>query len=33
VRDLWARRDLGTVKGAIRTTLPPHGSTLLAITA
>jgi hypothetical protein len=33
VRDLWARRDMGKVKGAIRATLPPHGSTLLGITA
>ncbi|WP_198118174.1 glycoside hydrolase family 27 protein [Massilia rhizosphaerae] len=33
VRDLWARRDQGTVKGAIRATLPPHGSTLLGLTA
>jgi hypothetical protein len=33
VRDLWARRDQGTVKGAIRAKLPPHGSTLLGLTA
>jgi hypothetical protein len=33
VRDLWARRDQGTVRGAIRATLPPHGSTLLGLTA
>jgi hypothetical protein len=33
VRDLWTRRDLGTVKGAIRRTLPPHGSALLGIAA
>jgi hypothetical protein len=33
VRDLWARSDKGTIKGAIRTTLPPHGSTLLSLTA
>jgi hypothetical protein len=33
VRDLWARRDQGTIKGAIRTTLAPHASTLLALTA
>jgi hypothetical protein len=32
VRDLWARRDQGTVRGAIRTTLPPHGATLLGLT-
>jgi len=33
VRDVWARRDQGTIKGAIRTTLAPHASTLLALTA
>jgi hypothetical protein len=33
VRDLWARRDQGTTRGAIRATLPPHGSTLLSLTA
>jgi hypothetical protein len=33
VRDLWARRDQGATRGAIRATLPPHGSTLLALTA
>jgi hypothetical protein len=33
VRDLWARRDQGTVKGVLRATLPPHGSTLLGLTA
>jgi hypothetical protein len=33
VRDLWARRDQGTVRGAVRATLPPHGSTLLALAA
>jgi len=31
VRDLWARRDLGPVKGAIRATLLPHASKLLGI--
>jgi len=31
VRDLWARRDLGTVRGAVRATLAPHASTLLGI--
>jgi hypothetical protein len=33
VRDLWARRDQGTVRGTVRATLPPHGSTLLGLTA
>ena len=33
VRDLWARRDQGTIKGILRATLPPHGSTLLGLTA
>jgi hypothetical protein len=33
LRDVWARRDQGTIKGAIRTTLAPHASTLLALTA
>jgi hypothetical protein len=33
VRDLWARRDQGTVKGILRAPLPPHGSTLLSLTA
>ncbi len=31
VRDLWARKDLGTVKGVIRQSLPAHGSALLRI--
>jgi hypothetical protein len=33
VRDLWARRDQASVRGAIRTTLAPHASTLLGLTA
>jgi len=28
VRDLWARRDLGVIRGALRTALPPHGAAL-----
>jgi alpha-galactosidase len=32
-RDLWARRDLGTLSGTLRRTLPPHGSALLRLTA
>jgi hypothetical protein len=31
-RDLWARRDLGTVSGGLRQTLPAHGSALLRLT-
>jgi hypothetical protein len=33
VRDLWARRDQGTVKGILRAALPPHASTLLGLAA
>ncbi|PQO99186.1 alpha-galactosidase [Massilia phosphatilytica] len=33
VRDLWARRDQASVRGAIRTTLAPHASTLLGLSA
>ena len=32
-RDLWARRDLGPVKGSLRQTLQPHASVLLQLTA
>jgi alpha-galactosidase len=32
-RDLWARRDLGTITGTVRQKLPPHGSVLLQLTA
>jgi hypothetical protein len=33
VRDLWARRDQPAVRGALRTTLAPHASTLLGLSA
>jgi hypothetical protein len=33
VRDLWARRDLPAVRGALRITLAPHASTLLGLSA
>ena len=33
VRDLWARRDQPGIRGAIRTTLAPHASTLLGLSA
>jgi len=32
LRDLWARRDLAPVQGAIRQTLAPHASVLLRLT-
>jgi len=31
VRDLWARRELGTVTGTLRATLPAHGAVLYAV--
>ena len=33
VRDLWARRDQPSVRGALRITLAPHASTLLGLSA
>ncbi|MCS0580000.1 glycoside hydrolase family 27 protein [Massilia pinisoli] len=33
VRDLWARHDLGTVRGKINATVPPHGSALFGLKA
>lgn len=32
VRDLWARRDLGSVNGPLQASLPPHGSALYRLT-
>ena len=32
VRDLWARKDIGLVKGELRKLLPPHGSGLYRLT-
>jgi alpha-galactosidase len=31
LRDLWARRDLGTVESTLSRALPPHGSALLQL--
>ena len=31
VRDLWAAEELGTARGRIEATLPPHGSVLLSV--
>ena len=33
VRDLWRQIDLPDVKGAIKTTIPPHGVVLLKLTS
>jgi hypothetical protein len=33
VRDLWARRDLGTVRGKVHATVPPHGSAFFGLKA
>ena len=30
-RDLWERRDAGTVEGRVSAILPPHGSALLKL--
>ena len=33
VRDVWQRKDLGTVSGKYTATVPPHGSLTLKLTA
>jgi hypothetical protein len=32
VRDLWARRDLGTFEGSVNVTVEPHGAAMLRVT-